>query len=107
MLEAPTAPKLKRKPPGAPKGKPQRKKPSGAYKLLVTLLFGRMAYLERTESGYVRLHSNAKLGQLLNVDTKYINKWFLWLEDQGFIESLAYTQDRRACQFKLRRPRNI
>jgi hypothetical protein len=47
------------------------------------------------------------MGQRLNVRTAQIHKWILWLEDQGFLESLAYTENKRACQFKIRRPPNI
>lgn len=94
-------------------------RPNGAYKLLTALLYSESPSLERPTAsqievegrGYARglitIRSLRKLSRLLGTESKRVNSWLAWLEDQGYIEAVTYSENRRSCTLRLRRPRNI
>jgi len=84
------------------------KYPNGAFKLLVMLLYGKYPYMERGAGrGIVTLHSLRKLADRLGCRSVKIRLWLQWLEDQGYIESLAISQDRRRASFRVREPSSV
>lgn len=82
-------------------------RPNGAYKLLVHILYGHYSYLHAGPRGLIHLESIRKLGRLLGTQSATVNLWLSWLEDQGYIASLVYTEDRRQAQFRVRFPTNM
>lgn len=85
-----------------PRRRPRQ--PSAAFRLLVYLLYGQYPYMYREARGVVKLSSLRKLARLLGTETKYIRRHLSWLEDRGYIESVAYSENRRQVQFRIRQP---
>lgn len=83
-----------------------RKRPSGAHKLLTLLLYGRFSFYRKLDSGAFQIISCRSMGSTLGVPSLQIKDWLRWLEDQGYIESLALSPNRRSAQFRIRRPPN-
>lgn len=93
-------------------------RPSGAYKLLTILLYyeigprepGKapvvaMSY-ETGMEGYLEIPSIRRLARLLGTESKKVNRWFVWLAEQGYLHDLAWNARSTAAYVQLRRPRN-
>lgn len=85
----------------------RRYRPNGAFKLLVHVLYGQYPYMERMPRGFIRLSSVRKLARRLGTQSTSINKWISWLENSGYIESVSYSEDRRALHFRVRYPTSL
>ncbi len=82
-------------------------RPSGAYKMLVLLLYGQYTYVTRAPRGITVLDSIRKLARLLGTDSRNVKQWLEFLESVGYLESLTYTPNMRSAKFKLREPSNV
>lgn len=99
-------------------------RPYGAYKLLATLLYGsadRIGSLEPQDAPLMRwisdrggshgshleIPSVRRLGRLLGAESKKVNAWLAWLYEQGLLENLQWSEDRRSVRVRLTRPRNV
>lgn len=83
-------------------------RPSGAYKLLVILMYGSFSYVELVpSSGYVRIKHIAKLARVLGTESKKVRGWLAYLESVSYIESLVLSENHRQAQFRIRRPRIV
>lgn len=87
------------------KKKPRKRythRPNGAYKLLTYLLYSKYTFLERLPRGYIRLRYIAKLARILGSESKHVRNWIQFLQDQGYLQDLSYSQNRRSVQFRVR-----
>lgn len=99
-------------------------RPSGAYKLLATLLYGvadrvtEVSYegldaplmrwvRDGNVKAYLEVPSVRRLGRLLGVESRKINMWLIWLYEQGLIENVQWSTDKRSVTVILTKPRNI
>lgn len=57
--------------------------------------------------GIVTLQSIRKLARLLGTQSWRVNAYLVWLEGQGYIDTLQYSENRRVAKFRLRRPSNV
>lgn len=79
-------------------------KPNGAFKLLTYVLYGQYSYMTRLPRGIIRLHSIRKIARLLGTQSFLINRHIIWLESQGYLESVSYSTNKRQVQFRVRKP---
>lgn len=84
----------------------------GAYRLLIALLDASVYPTIEVDprgacKGSVLIPSVRKLARLLGTQSSRINEWLAFLETQGYVTSLTYSEDRRSCRVRLRRPRNV
>lgn len=97
------------------------RRPTAAYKLLTTLLYYEIA--AAPQEGYraplidlvtregsrptLRVRSVRRLARLLGTQSDRLRVWLLWLEAQGYLTHLAWSEDRRTVELRIRMPRNI
>jgi len=78
-------------------------RPSGAFKLLVTILYSKYALIEKLpRGGYIKVNQIRRLARHLGTDSKSINKWISYLHMQGYLSDVSYSTCRRAVQFRVR-----
>lgn len=82
-------------------------RPNGAYKLLIHLLYGQYKFMAVMPRGIVELQSIRKLARLLGTQSYTVNRWLSYLEDNGYIESLQYSPNKRSAKFKIRETSNV
>lgn len=94
------------------------RRPTAAYKLLVYMLYndtpveaGKAPLMQwilgETRKGYLEIPSIRRLARLLGTESRRVNAWLIWLYQQGLIDYVAWSEDRRSVKVYLRKPRNI
>lgn len=83
-------------------------RPTTAPRLLVHLMWAHPpTVLPIPGTGAIEIPSLRKVAVQLGTVTKRINQWLLTLEDQGRIEGLVWSPNRRSVQLRIVRPPNI
>lgn len=82
-------------------------RPSGAFKLLTVLLYGSFPYVNVKDQRIIEIIHISKLARVLGTESKKVRKWLDYLENASYIESLAFSENRRQASFRLRRPPNV
>lgn len=94
-------------------------RPSGAFKLLTTLLYheigpvepGMAPLISRSRrpglEGYLELGSIRRLSRLLGTQSSRVNGWLVWLAEQGLLQDVQWVNRQRVALVKIRKPENV
>ena len=82
-------------------------RPNGAYKFLVHVMYDQSQRVQSQDNGTVLVPSIRKVARMLGTDSSRVNGWVAWLQDRGYIESVAWSQNRRSVSFLIRRPTRL
>lgn len=94
-------------------------RPNGAYKLLTILLYYDVGPREPGVApvvalshetgmeGYLEIPSVRRLARILGTESKRVNKWFVWLAEQGYLHDLAWNARSTAAYVRIRQPRRV
>lgn len=93
------------------------RRPTAAYKLLVYLLYNIAP--ERavdtpvvqwisggSHRGHLEVPSIRRLARLLGTESRRVNAWLIWLYEQGFIEHVSWSLDKRSVVLYIKKPSN-
>lgn len=88
-------------------GRSKKARPIGAFKLLAFLLYSSYPGWIVYGYGKTQILACSTLGRKLGTDGKHLRRWLDYLNEQGYIEQLSYSTNRRKAQFRIRRPHNV
>lgn len=60
-----------------------------------------------SHGSHLEVPSVRRLARLLGTETKWVNVWLLWLHEQGLIDAVYWSENRRSVSIYLHKPRNI
>jgi hypothetical protein len=81
--------------------------PMSSFRLLVFLQHGRPPLVQMDPNGVLHMPSISKIAKTLSTESHWINKRLVWLESQGYISDLQYSENKHRASCRLSRPRNI
>jgi hypothetical protein len=86
---------------------PKYLNPTSSFRLLVFLQHGQPPLVQMGPQGVLHIPSISKIAKTLSTESHWINKRLLWLESQGYLTALQYSENKHQASFRLSRPRNI
>jgi len=77
-----------------------------AYRVLTYLLYGHYpTFFNRPGTAQVQVLSLSKFARLVGIESKRLNTHLKWLEQQGYIRQLTYSDNKRQVHVYLEVPR--